>query len=201
MKKIVISWLICVLGLLALLVWLGYGSALVKNDLGQEDPSLITGKYSLQSATGPVSQKNFKGKYTLIYFGFTHCPDICPTTLLLMQNAIRKQEPSVATQIQPIFITVDPERDTPKVVATYVKNFGKNIVGLSGTPEQIKAAADNFKVYYSKVPMDDEDPEMGYMMNHSGFLFLMGPDGQYITHFASNVPEAELISGLRKNVR
>ena len=199
MKKIVISWLICVLGLLALLVWLGYGSSLVKNDTAQEDPSLINGKYSLQSSTGPVSQKTFKGKYTLVFFGFTHCPDICPTTLLLMQNAIRKQEPAVAALIQPVFITVDPERDTPKVVGTYVKNFGKNMVGLSGTPAQIKEAADNFKVYYSKVEMDD--PEMGYMMNHSGFVFLMGPDGQYITHFASNVPEAELISGLRKNVR
>ena len=197
MKKIVISWLVCVLAAVGLFVWLGHDASLVHTS--DSDAGLINAKFQLQSATHNVSEKDFKNKYMLIYFGFTHCPDICPTTLLLMQNAIHKLDTARIDKIQPIFITIDPERDTPRLVGEYVKNFGKNIVGLSGTPQQIKHVADNFKVYYSKVEMDD--PEMGYMMNHSGFLYLIGPNGQYITHFASNVPENVLEKGLRTHVK
>jgi cytochrome oxidase Cu insertion factor (SCO1/SenC/PrrC family) len=197
MKKIVITWFVCVLGLVALFAWLG-NDILPTNRTQTAVPSaLINAAFTLESADGKtVTEKDFRGRYMMVFFGFTHCPDICPTTLLLVQNALGKLG-AVGEKVQPILITVDPERDTPTSLGEYVSHFG-NTIGLSGTPEQIKTAADNFKVYYSKVEMSD--PSMGYMMNHSGFLYLIGPDGKYVSHFAYDVSGSELEASLRKYI-
>lgn len=197
MKKIVIAWIICVLGLVGLVGWLGGGLVPQKADANSES-SLITSGFTLQ---GPqdrtVKDTDFRGRYMLVFFGFTHCPDVCPTTLLLMQNAIGQTK--LGERIQPIFITVDPERDTPQITTDYVGHFGPHMLGLSGTPAQIKAAAENYKVFYSKV--ENDDPAMGYMMDHSSFIFLMGPDGEYITHFPSDIAQQALEDGLKRYVR
>lgn len=198
MKKIVISWLVCVLGLVALLAWVGKDIFPPLSSRGMDAPSLVKAEFTLQNSAGKtVTEKDFRGKYMLVFFGFTHCPDICPTTLLLIQNTLGKLG-DAGKKVQPIFITVDPERDTPKRAEEYASHFGTTL-GLSGTPEQIKRTADNFKVYYSKVEMSD--PSMGYMMNHSGFVYLIGPDGKLITHYAYDVPPNELEASLRKYVR
>lgn len=199
MKKIVISWLVCVLGLVALFAWVGK-DIFPSTPASSENvaPSLVKGEFSLQDGNGKtVTDKDFRGKYTLVFFGFTHCPDICPTTLLLVQNTLGKLG-ETGKKVQPIFITTDPERDTPKVASDYASHFG-NTIGLSGSEAQIKAAADSFKAYYSKVPMSD--PSMGYMINHSGFLYLMGPDGKFVTHFAHDIAPTELESALRKYIK
>jgi protein SCO1/2 len=197
MKKIVISWIVCVLGLLALLVWSGSSTLAPSKEDAQ--PALILGDFTLQGAGGKtVSAKDFQGRYMLIYFGFTHCPDICPTTLLLVNNVINRLGVK-AEKIQPIFITVDPERDTPDATAEYAKHFGKRTLGLSGTPQQIRQAADNFKVFYSKV--EDKNSAIDYVMDHSGFVYLMGPDSKYIAHFPHNVPEQVLYDGLKSLVK
>ena len=202
MKKIVIAWVASVLGLVVLFAWLGTG--FLKGHGGREDffgkaSELINADFTLVDGNEKtVTAADYKGRYLLVYFGFTHCPDICPTSLLLMRNALEQIGPK-AKKIQPLFITVDPERDTPKAMRMYTRNFGKSIVGLTGTPEQIKHAADSFKVYYSRV--DDKTSAMGYVMDHSGFIYLMGPDGKYLAHFPFNAPEQQLIEGLNHHVR
>ncbi len=201
MKKIVIAWVASVLGLVILFAWMGSGflpRSSTADDFGSGE-ALVTGGFTLVDAQGKtVHGSDFRGRYMLVYFGFTHCPDICPTTLLLMRNAL-EQLGDTAKKIQPIFITIDPERDSPKLVGTYAANFSKSILGLSGTPAQIKDAADHFKVYYSKV--EDKKSALGYIVDHSGFIYLIGPDGKYVTHFAANVTEQELTKGLQHDIR
>ncbi len=197
MKKIVITWIICVLGILALFCWIGSDLVPQKHEEAK-DTSLITSGFTLQTgASRVVKDTDFRGRYMLVFFGFTHCPDVCPTTLLLMQNAIAQAK--VGERVQPIFITVDPERDTPKITAEYASHFGPHMLGLSGTAAAIKDAADHFKVYYSK--MEPSDPSLGYMMNHSSFIYLMGPDGRYLTHFPSDIAQQALEDGLKRFVR
>jgi len=199
MKKIVVSWLVCVLGLVVLLAWVGRSVAPEETLSRTNGSSLIHGAFELQNAQGKtVTEKQFKGRYMLVYFGYTYCPDICPTTLLLVQNALNRMG-AQANKVQPIFISIDPERDTPKTVGEYASHFGPRLIGLSGSPAQIKQVAENYKVYYSKVT--DTDSALGYVMDHSGFLYLMGPDANYITHFPANVSERELEKGLREYVR
>ncbi len=196
MKKILISWVVCVLGLVALLVWLG--SDFTKRNKTSEGPP-IQAEFVLQGGDGKlVRASDLRGKYLLVYFGFTHCPDICPTTLLLMNNALT-QLGKKSSQIQPIFISVDPKRDTPKLAADYARHFSPSILGLSGTPEQVKQAADSFKVYYSEVK--EENSAVDYVVDHSGFIYLMGPDGAYVGHFPSTISEAELSQELTRYVR
>lgn len=204
MKKIVVAWIVCILGLVGIFGWLGAP----KPAENHAESGLITGEFSLVGAEGETfADRDFHGSYTLIFFGFTHCPGICPTTLLLMQNTLDHLG-DAGKKIQPIFISIDPERDTPEITAQYASRFGRTI-GLSGSPEQIKAAADSFKVYYTKVPMEEHaghgehaGHDMGdYMMDHSGYLFLMGPDGRYLTHFPSSITEQALEEGLKKFIR
>lgn len=193
MKRVVIVWIGCVLIGVLFLTRIGSGV------LPGSSPSLIEGNFTLQAGDGrAVTERDFAGRYLLVYFGFTHCPDICPTTLLKVQNVLA-QMGSQAEKIQPIFITVDPERDTPQVAAEYARHFGSQMMGLSGTPAQIKAVADRFKVYYSV--SKDEGSALGYSVDHSGFLYLMGPDAGYLTHFSGQVSEQELLTGLKTYVR
>lgn len=188
MKKIVVSWVVCVLGLVGLLAWLG-GDLLPRQEEPTHAADLIRADFILQSGNKSITSSDLRGKYLLVYFGFTHCPDICPTSLLLMNNVLSHLG-EAAAKVQPIFITVDPERDTPQATADYAAHFSKNFLGLSGTPEQIKRAADGFKVYYSKV--EDKGSALGYVVDHSGFIYLMDTQGKYLTHFAPSVSEAEM---------
>lgn len=198
MKKIVISWVLCVLALVGLFAWMG-GGFLSNRSIGDVGEALVRADFTLQTAGDKiVTAQELRGKYLLVYFGFTHCPDICPTTLLLMSNATAKLGEKAA-KVQPIFISVDPERDTPKIASDYASHFGKNTLGLSGTPEQVKHAADSFKVFYSKV--EDKTSALGYVVDHSGFIYLMGPDGKYLAHYPHNASEQELTKGLQQYVK
>jgi protein SCO1/2 len=197
MKLPVLSWIICVLGLIGLVAWLGTGVVPVTKNKGGEP--LIGGSFTLTAPDGTnVTDRDLRGKYALVYFGFTHCPDICPTSLLLMQNAL-EQLGAKGKKVTPVFITLDPERDTPEIVGNYVNNFGDRFVGLTGTPEQIRAVADAYKVYYSKV--EDENSALGYIIDHSGFMFLMDPNGKYVTHFPHSIAEQSLTEGLDAAIR
>jgi protein SCO1/2 len=125
-----------------------------------------------------VHWADFAGKYRIVYFGFTYCPDICPTDVGRMVhglNAFAKAHPDLAAKVQPIFISIDPERDTPQVVGEFAAAFSDNLIGLTGTPEQVKAAADTFRVFYSR---GEDTPGGGYLMDHSAIVYLFGPDGE-----------------------
>ena len=124
---------------------------------------------------GTLTDRSFPGKWLLVYFGYTFCPDACPTALNALGNALDELGP-IAAKVQPIFITVDPERDTPQVIADYVKAFDPSIVGLSGTPEQIAAAAKEFRVYYEVRPLGNDE----YAIDHSSFMYVINSQCQVV---------------------
>ena len=159
--------------------------------------ALIGGPFTLVGRDGkPVTDQAFRGKYMLVFFGFTHCPDICPAELQVMGAALDELGPK-ANEIIPIFITLDPERDTPMVVSDYVANFSQRFVGLSGSPEQIAEAAKAYRVVFSKFQEDGAKPE-DYSIDHSALVYLMGKNGEYLTHFAYGTPVAKLTETLRR---
>jgi len=125
----------------------------------------------------PVTEKSWPGKYQLVFFGFTHCPDICPVTLDKLSVALHKMGDETAAKVKVLFITTDPARDTPDVVKTYVENVNKSITGLTGTEAQVKAAEDVFKVYAVK---NDADKNGDYSVDHSAFIYLMSPEGKML---------------------
>ena len=150
-----------------------------------EEPPLkgakLGGPFALTDQNGGrVSDRNFAGKYRIVYFGFTHCPDVCPTDLAVIGQALalhEKENPSVADKVQPIFITVDPERDRPEVLKAYVESFHPRLIGLTGTPAQIAAVAKAHAIYFKKLP---PGPDGGYALDHSRLVMLFGPQGEPI---------------------
>ena len=150
--------------------------------LNQAAPNFsLDGEFNLVDETGKlVTQESYTGKFKLVYFGFTFCPDVCPLQLEVVSRAldIAKISPDWLTTL---FITLDPERDRPEDMAIYTDNFHKNIIGLTGSLDQIQQAAKAYKVYFQKV----SDPETtgGYTVDHSSIVFLMGPDNNYRQHF------------------
>jgi protein SCO1/2 len=141
----------------------------------------LGGPFTLTDHRGSqVTDKDFAGKWRIVYFGFTHCPDVCPTDLLAVGQALRrfeKSDPARAARVQPLFITVDPERDTPAVLKEYVAAFHPRIIGLTGTREQIAQAAKGHGIVYGK---QDAQPGGAYVMNHSRFVMLFDPEGKPI---------------------
>lgn len=162
----------------------------------------IGGPFELTNPAGEtVRWSDFDGQYRIVYFGFTYCPDICPTDVSRISQGLRQFEqaaPDLGAKVQPIFITIDPERDNPKVVGQFVSNFHPRFIGLTGTPEQIKAAAKAFAVFYSK----GETPENGnYLMEHSAITYLFGPDGQPIATLPTDLGGEAVAEELAKWVR
>jgi len=137
----------------------------------------IGGSFALIDHTGSSrTERDFRGKLLLIYFGFTYCPDICPTDLQNIGLAL-DQLGAVSDKVQPLFVTVDPERDTPAHLAEYVPTFHPRLIGLTGDTSAIRAAADAYKVYYTKVPNERGDE---YTVDHTAFTYLIGADGKYL---------------------
>jgi protein SCO1/2 len=140
-----------------------------------------------------VTDADFRGRFMLVYFGYTFCPDVCPTDLQLMTNAMELLGKDAA-RVAPIFITVDPARDTPQVIGEYTKLFSDKLVGLTGTPEQIAAAARAYRVYYAKASSAQSTT---YLMDHSSFIYLMGPDGKLSALFSQGTTAKQLADGIR----
>lgn len=158
--------------------------------------ALIGGPFSLIAADGAsVTDQTYAGKPMLVYFGFTNCPDVCPSGLQIISAALDKLGPK-ADGITPLFITVDPERDTPQVLGEYVKSFNPRIVGLSGSPQDIAAVTKGYRVYVNKVP-NDKEPER-YGVDHSSFMYLMNAKGEYVKHFPHTVDVDQLANELAK---
>jgi protein SCO1/2 len=139
----------------------------------------IGGDFALTASDGrTVRWGDFAGQYRIVYFGYTFCPDICPTDMQRVAQGLKllkARDPAKAARIQPIFITIDPERDTQKVVGEFAAAFSPDIVGLTGTPDQIAAAAKAFKVFYQK---GEPAPGGGYLVDHSNIVYLFGPKGE-----------------------
>ena len=144
--------------------------------------ALIGGPFTLTDHTGKrVTDQDFRGRSMLVLFGFTFCPDVCPSALQVMSAALDRLGPK-ADRFVPILITVDPERDTPVQLASYVQSFHPRLVGLTGTPAEIDAVVKAYRVYVRKVA--DPKSSAGYSIDHTSLIYVMGPDGAYVTHFA-----------------
>jgi protein SCO1/2 len=154
----------------------------------------VGGPFTLTDQTGkPRSDTDFRGKLMIVYFGYTYCPDVCPTSLLLMETALDKLGPDAAKKVNLVFITIDPERDTTKLLKGYVENFGPTFIGLTGTPQQIADAARAYRVYYQKVPSKDGGP---YLMDHSSIVYLLDRNGRFVTHFTHEAKAETIAAGV-----
>lgn len=160
----------------------------------------IVPRYLLQDPNGrSVTSEDFRGRFQLISFGYTYCPDVCPTTLVEMAE-ILKQLGDDASRVQPIFISVDPERDTGKILKTYTGFFDPRILGLTASPALVRRAADNFKVRYAKVREPGSAPDR-YAVDHSAGLILLGPDGAFIRKFAFATPVTNIAEQIRNFIK
>ena len=153
----------------------------------------VGGPFALVDHTGaPRTDADFQSKLMLVYFGFTYCPDVCPTDLQAMALAVEGLGPT-GEAVQPIFVTLDPERDTPEHLAAYVPLFHPRLVGLTGTPEAIRRAAAAYKVFYDRVQTTKGE----YTIDHSGFVYLVGPGGSYLGFFPPGTPSDRMIEVIR----
>ena len=156
----------------------------------------VGGPFTLTDQTGRQrSDTEFRGKLMIVYFGYTYCPDVCPTDLMAITQALDALGPA-AEGVQPVFITVDPERDT-KVLADYVSAFHHSFVGLTGSPEEIRTVANSYKAFYVKVP---DERGGGYSIDHAGVIYLMGRSGEYLGFMPPQTNPDRLTEILRKNL-
>lgn len=173
---------------LLLMLWLagGFGGAAPVAGVG--------GPFRLTDQTGQVvTEKSLQGRPTLIFFGFTHCPDICPTSLFEMSEVLRAMGPD-ADRVNAYFISVDPERDTQQAMKDYLQSFDPHLKGLTGDPDAIAKVLAEYRVYAKKVPLKDGD----YTMDHTALIYLMDRDGKFVAPFSLKRTPAEAASDLKR---
>ena len=154
----------------------------------------IGGPFRLQTADGrEVTDADFRGKWMVVYFGYTSCPDVCPTGLQTIANALDTLGPEAKRRAAVLFVTVDPERDSPKALQDYVSAFDAPITGLGGSPEQVAAMAKAYRVYYAKHPKADG----AYDMDHSSIIYVMDPRGRFAANFTHETPPDTMAARLR----
>lgn len=192
--------ILLIAGLAALLIGGGAAAVVIMAPPVSSPPAQSTasslaigGPFTLVGADGkPVTDHSYRGKWMLVYFGYTFCPDVCPTTLNNITQALAKLGPD-ANRISPLFITIDPKRDTPKVIGDYVKAFDPRIVGLTGSADQIAAVAKEYRVYYAPQPGAGDD----YLVDHSSFVYLMNPQGGFAKVLPGNMSGGEMAAAIR----
>lgn len=162
----------------------------------------IGGPFALTDQFGkPRSDADFRGQYMLVFFGFTNCPDICPIELQTIGDALDRLDAKQAAEVTPIFITVDPARDSPDVLRNYVANFHPRLVALTGSAEAIGTVAKSYRVFYAKAAGANapSDPA-AYILDHSAVVYLMGPKGEYVAHFSPGTSAQAMAEDLRSRL-
>lgn len=192
---------VAVLAFVTLAVGLGWfvtdGPALVQRERASGIPD-IGGAFTMTNQRGEtVTDRDILGKPTLIFFGFTNCPDVCPTTMAEIAAA-RDMLGADAGKVRPVLITVDPERDTPEALGEYVAAFDADALGLTGSPEAVAAAAKGFRAYFRKAS-NPSAPD-GYSMDHTTYLYLVGPDGAYVDFYRYGIGADALAADLKKRL-
>lgn len=153
------------------------------------------GDFVLDSVNGPIALADLRGKVVLIYFGYTWCPDICPTNLVLIAAALKALTPEELERIQVLFVSVDPERDSAERLAEYSGYFHPEIIGLTGTPEQIAEVAKLYGAAYRRTDLDDS--AMGYVVDHSAYSHLVDTQGKLVRNLDHATPSAEIVAAIR----
>ncbi|WP_299618363.1 SCO family protein [Pelagibius sp.] len=179
----------------------GKPTQIVSSSASSSGTALIGGPFSLTDHQGTArSEADFRGRYMLIFFGYTYCPDICPTTLSTVTQGLdilAESEAAKAAAVTPVFVSVDPERDTVEALADYVSHFHPAMVAMTGSDEQVKQVAKAYRAFYKKVPTEDGED---YLVDHSAIIYLMGPDGTYLHHFTHVTTAEEMAAGLSERV-
>ena len=176
-------------------LWHAPGPGIAVEEKGVSGAALVGGPFTLTDQHGKrIADSDFRGRFMLVYFGYSFCPDVCPTDLAAMATAIDRLGPE-GDLVQPIFITIDPERDTVERLAEYAPLFHPRLVALTGTPAEIAEAARAYRVYYEKA---GDTPD--YLMNHSGIVYLMDPDGRFLTHFPQGTSPEEMALKIRSQI-
>ena len=171
----------------------GHAEEPLKDATETAEADMVGGAFILVDQDGrTVTDQDFLGSFLLVAFGYTHCPDVCPTTLMTMASALHLLGAD-AKAMRPVFITVDPERDTPTQLKDYVGSFGAEFVGLSGPEALVANAAQKFHVVATKVPLGHGE----YSIDHTAGIFLMGPDGAFLQRFAHDVAAKDLAEAMR----
>ena len=180
---------------------IAFGLLLALAPVSRGAAAQIGGAFELVDQHGATrTDADFRGSYLLIYFGYTHCPDLCPTTLLKMADAVDElavRSPTKADRLIPIFITVDPDRDTPEMLRGYAESFHPRMVALTGTARALAKVGRVYGVRFGRVPSAEP---AAYFVDHTSFVYLMGPDGKYITHFEKDASVDEIVDALRRDV-
>lgn len=174
------------------------GLALFWNPAQTPAPAVTAGgDFTLQSADGPVSLKDYRGKVVLLMFGYTYCPDICPTALATAAAAMNLLKPEEAGGVAALFVSVDPERDTPAHLKDYVAFFHSGMVGVTGSPAEVAAVAKQYGVYYAK---HQTGTGSGYVVDHSAETYLIGPDGGLLGRIPHAAPPQQVAAEIRQRL-
>lgn len=194
MKKAVPLVLIVILA--GVLGWLVFGWA--PGDTGHRAlegrAGPAGGDFTLESAKGEVSLSDYRGKVVLLYFGYTWCPDVCPTSLSMLAQALTQMGEAELEQVQGLFVSVDPARDTPERLAEYTDYFHPKIIGATGSKEEVAEVAEQYGVAYRKV---ESDSATGYLVDHSSFTYVIGRDGELVTRLGHGTPPGEILKAVR----
>ena len=196
-KEALIPYLLLVAAMAGGLIWHEsenvprLGSTVSQGQVDLGGPFTLTGQGGQK-----VSSTDFRGKYQLIYFGYSFCPDVCPTTLGVIAQALDKMGVE-QKRIVPIFITIDPERDTPAVLKKYMAAFGERFVGLTGTVDEIAMVEKKYRVYAKKTPLPEGS---GYGMDHSSVIYLMAPDGRLVSFYDELISPDDLLKELKSKI-
>ena len=180
--------------LITLVVVLGGIFLIAAREPGAATASAIGGPFSLVDQDGKtITERDLKGRPFLVFFGYTHCPDVCPTTLFELSEVLRALGPD-ADKTQALFVTVDPQRDSPAVMKDYLSSFDSHLRGVSGDPAQIEAVEKSYRVYAKKVPSANGD----YSMDHTALVYLMDKQGRFVAPFNLRRPPEEAAKDLRR---
>ena len=192
-----ILWVAAAIALVAFaaLVWTG---GLRTSSSEESAQQAFRPEFRLEDAAGrPVTSEDFRGRYQLVFFGFTNCPDVCPTTLSEVAQVMDGLG-SEADRVQPLFLSVDPERDAGAELAEFTSAFHPSILGLAGSPEATQAAAESFKIFFARE--DDAAAPGGYSMAHASALYLIGPDGDWLRQYEYGMPAADILTDLQNRL-
>ena len=173
----------------------------LQNSSNNAEKASIGGPFIFKDSAGNIfdSEKKLKGKIRLVYFGFTYCPDVCPAALQKISGLVQSLQ-GLGANIAPIFITIDPKRDTQEALNEYMQNFHPNFISLTGDAEEIEKLAKLFKIYY-KIAPSKEPNDLNYLIDHSVFIYLMDGNGEYLAHFDSSASQAETLNQIIKILR
>ena len=195
-------WLTLIAGLATLLVWLAFFWNPDGIDGGRPHRQLEAGAarggdFTLRSPDGPVALAEQRGKVVVLYFGYTFCPDVCPTSLVFVAEALGKLTPEEMTGVRAYFISVDPEHDSPEVLRAYAPFFHPAIVGLTGSPQEIAEVAGRYGVSYMRQKSRDGAP---YAVDHSSYTYVIGPDGKLAGRLPHASPASEIVAMIRSRL-